>query len=219
MTRKRAKRTAIIAGATGLVGSELLKLLVASPEHERIHVLARRPLTERPDKAEVHVVDFSALGKLPRALECYICLGTTIKLAGSQAAFRKVDLDAVVAVARAAHDAGASRLAVVSALGADARSAVFYNRVKGEMEAAVQQLGYKTVAILRPSLLAGERQNLGQATRPGEQISLALLRPWARLIPRSFRPIEAGDVARTMIDALADPVEGLRIIESAAMQP
>src|SRR5690606_8438631 len=113
-------------------------------------------------RLRLHVLDFTAAElRVPPADDVCIALGTTIKAAGSQAAFRRVDFDAVVNTARAARAAGATRLAVVSALGADARSRVFYNRVKGEMQQAVQALGYDAVVIAQPSLLVGDRTALG----------------------------------------------------------
>ncbi len=215
---RQAQRVALIAGATGLLGREVLARIADSPLYESTHLLSRRELRDTPDTVDVHVVDFTRLPPLPTTDDVYICLGTTIRQAGSEAAFRAVDLDAVVAVAKGARAAGAKRLAVVSALGADARSMVFYNRVKGEMEAALAGLGYESVVIVRPSLLAGDRGSLGQPVRLGEQISLALLRPWSGLIPKRVRPIAAQDVARAMVAGLAEPAAGVRVIESGEMQ-
>jgi len=164
------------------------------------------------------VVDFAALPALPAADEAYCCLGTTIKQAGSQAAFRAVDFDAVLGFARAALAAGVRRFAVVSALGAGPRSASFYNRVKGEMEAAVATLGFDSVVIARPSLLAGEREALGQPSRAGEQWALRLSAPFAGLIPKSVRPIQARTVARGMLAALGEARPGVCFVESAELQ-
>jgi uncharacterized protein YbjT (DUF2867 family) len=164
-------------------------------------------------------VDFAALPKaLPPADDVFVALGTTIKVAGSQAAFRAVDFDAVLAIARAGRRAGATRLAVVSALGADASSRVFYNRVKGEMEAAVAGLGYASVTIAQPSLLAGDRKALGQPERPGEVWAMRLLAPVLGLVPKSFRPIAARDVAAALVEAVATGTPGIARLSSAAMQ-
>jgi uncharacterized protein YbjT (DUF2867 family) len=133
-------RVALVAGATGLVGRSLLPLLEASEQYSHVHVLVRRavPGIESNPKVLFHTVAFAHLPTpFPRADDVYIALGTTIKVAGSQEAFRHVDHDFVVNTARAARAAGARRLAIVSALGADPKSRVFYNRVKGEMQAAV----------------------------------------------------------------------------------
>ncbi len=137
-------RTVLLAGATGLVGRALLQQLLEHPQTQHVHVLLRRAasaIAAHP-KLELHVVDFAHLRRLPRVDDVYIALGTTIKVAGSQEAFRQVDHDHVIAIARAAREAGAKRLAVVSALGADRGSRVFYNRVKGEMEADAAALCY-----------------------------------------------------------------------------
>jgi uncharacterized protein YbjT (DUF2867 family) len=164
------------------------------------------------------VVDFNALPTLPTVDDVYVALGTTIKVAGSQAAFRAVDFDAVVNTARGAREAGAHRLAVVSALGADAKSGVFYNRVKGEMQAAIAQLGYESVLIAQPSLLVGDREALGQPTRAGEVWATRLLRPVMGLVPASVRPIEARTVARALLGATLEGAPGVHTLSSARMQ-
>ena len=154
-------RIALLVGGTGLVGRALLSMLLASKHYQRVHVLLRRtsPDIKASAKLRIHQVDFAQLPpELPRADDVFITLGTTIKIAGSQAAFRQVDFDFVVNTARAARAAGATRLAVVSALGADAKSRVFYSRVKGEMQEAIAQLGYETVVIAQPSMLLGDRR-------------------------------------------------------------
>ena len=214
-------RTALVAGATGLIGQALLAQLLDDDRYDRVEVVARRPLTSafaRHPRLAVRIGDAAALaGEEPRADDVYIALGTTIKVAGSEAAFRAVDFDLVVAIARAARRAGASRLGVVSALGADATSLVFYNRVKGEMEAAVRALGYSSVVIARPSLLLGDRAALGQPTRRGEVWAARLLGPMLPLVPASVRPIGAAAVAAALIATVAD-APALRVLSSAEMQ-
>jgi uncharacterized protein YbjT (DUF2867 family) len=207
----------LLAGATGLVGRALLTELLAKPGHEPVHLLVRRP-QEAPKGAIAHTVDFARLPVLPPATEAYCALGTTIKDAGSQAAFRAVDFDAVVAFAKAAKAAGVQRLALVSALGADARSSNFYSRVKGEAEAALQALGFASLVIARPSLLVGDRSALEQRARPGERLALALTGPIAGLIPRGLRPIRAEAVAQAMVDALHTRGPGVHVLNSAQMQ-
>src|SRR5262245_50742332 len=145
-----ANRTVILAGATGLVGREILQGLLADPTVSAVHSYGRRPLPMQHPKLTSHVVDFQALPALPQADEAYLALGTTIKVAGSQAAFRAVDYDANLAVARAALAAGVKRLGLVSAMGADAGSTVFYSRVKGELEAALGQMAFAGLVIARP---------------------------------------------------------------------
>ena len=210
--------TALLAGATGLIGRELARHW-SGPG--LLHLLVRRPAAPAgaaPQLQRVHLVDFAALPALPKADEAFCCLGTTIKVAGSQAAFRAVDFDAVLAFARAAQHAGVQRFAVVSALGASPRSTGFYNRVKGEMELGLESLGFASLVIARPSLLAGDRTALGQPARTGERLALALTAPLAPLIPKAWRPVAAATVARAMQRALAEGRPGVRIVESAELQ-
>lgn len=221
MARGTAPRSAWLVGATGLVGHALLPLLLESADYAQVHVLVRRavPGLRTHPKLATHTVDFGALpADLPAADDVYIALGTTIKVAGSQAAFRKVDFDCVVDAARAARAAGARRLAVVSALGADPASRVFYNRVKGEMQDAVAQLGFESVVIAQPSLLVGDREALGQPTRAGEVWAARLLRPVMGLVPASVRPIEARTVACSLLRTIFADAPGVRLLSSAQMQ-
>jgi uncharacterized protein YbjT (DUF2867 family) len=214
------ERRALLAGATGLVGSALLPMLTDSPRYGEVHVLVRRDVAGLGGKARVHVVDFAALpANLPAVDDAYIALGTTIKVAGSQAAFRQVDLDFVVNTARAARASGATRLAVVSALGANAGARIFYNRVKGEMQAAVATLGFDCVTIAQPSLLLGDRAALGQPVRAGEVWGERLLAPLRWLVPRGVRPIRARDVAAALLAATLAGEPGVHVLGSGAMQP
>lgn len=211
--------SAWLAGATGLVGQELLQRLLADPRYGQVHAIGRRAPPLQHERLRAHGVDFTRLPALPPARDAYIALGTTIKVAGSQAAFRAVDLDAVLAVARAARQAGVSRLGVVSAMDANAQSWVFYNRVKGEMEAGLAGLGFETLVIARPSLLLGSRSGLAQPPRFGEhalQWGMRALRP---LIPADYRAIHAQDVARALEDAVLRGAPGLQLLSSGAMQP
>jgi uncharacterized protein YbjT (DUF2867 family) len=212
------RKAVLVAGATGLVGRALVQQLVARPGHEPVHLMVRRPQDEVPRGAIAHVVDFARLPVLPPAQEAYCALGTTIKVAGSQEAFRAIDHDAVIAFAQGARAAGVKRFAVVSALGADARSRNFYSRVKGEMERDLRRLGFETLVIARPSLLAGSRSGLGQPERLGERMALAVTGPIAPLIPKAVRPIPAEAVARAMIQALHTLGPGVHRLDSGTMQ-
>lgn len=216
-----ASRVALLAGATGLIGRSLLRLLLADARYTAVHLLLRRAVPGiAPDpKLTLHAVDFAQLPQaFPAVDDVFIALGTTIRVAGSEAAFRHVDFDCVVNTARAARDAGATRLAVVSALGADAHSRVFYNRVKGDMEAAVGAMGYGSVVLAQPSLLVGDRAALGQPVRAGEVWATRLLGPFMGLVPKSVRPIQARAVASAMLGASIEAVPGVRILSSAQMQ-
>jgi uncharacterized protein YbjT (DUF2867 family) len=217
--RSAAIRTAVVAGASGLVGRELVGRLLLRTEYKSVVALTRRPLRLdrrlREVPASFERLD-ETLGPVIAAdarVDAFCCLGTTIRTAGSEAAFRRVDHDYVLSFARWAIRRGAVRLIVVSALGADARSRVFYNRVKGEVEGALRELAGTSLVIVRPSLLDGRRDE----ARLGEMLALFLSRPLRRLLPVAIRPITVADVAQTMIDAaLAD--QPAAIIESATMQ-
>ncbi len=209
-------RIVALAGATGLVGREILRGLVADPSVSQIHVLGRRAPEPAP-KVISHLVDFHSLPALPTLDEVYLALGTTIKVAGSQAAFRAVDFDAALAVARAALSAGARRAGLVSAMGASSKSGIFYSRVKGELEDALAALPFEGLVIARPSMLAGDRARLGQPERGGEKIAVALSALLGPLIPKNYRPIAAGDVARALLTRV--PIaRGREVVLSGTMR-
>jgi uncharacterized protein YbjT (DUF2867 family) len=213
-------RCAVVAGASGLVGRELVRRLLREPRYRGIFALSRKPLATVDPRLEVVAAAFDRLPHVLQGVESagasidvFCCLGTTIGVAGSREAFRQVDHDYVLALGRWAQRAGARRMVVVSALGADPDSRVFYNRVKGETERDLAALGLPSLVIARPSLLAGERAEF----RPGERLALLATRPLRALIPARIRPIAAEDVAQALVDAaLADVPPS--IVESAAMQ-
>lgn len=195
---------ALVAGATGLVGSFVLRHLLDDPRYRHVTVLSRRNLDVSHHKLEVDVVDFENLGSvsLEPVEHAFCCLGTTLKKAGSRAAFRHVDLDYVLAFGRLARDAGAKRLIVVTSIGANPRSRVFYNKVKGEAEAGLRELGLPMLVLLRPSMLLGSRGE----KRLGEQIAAKLAVPLLPVLAGPFaryRPISAEVVARAMVAAAA----------------
>ena len=218
-------RVAVVAGATGMVGRAVLARLTAdkTSAYAAVHTLGRRapelPAGAPNARLVSHVSESLLEAQVPPADDMFIALGTTISVAGSQAAFRAVDLDTVLALARAARAAGVRRLGVVSAMGADAKSQVFYNRVKGEMELAVSALGFDTVVIARPSLLDGERDALGQPTRRGEQLALQVMRLLKPLIPRNYRAISDTLVAKALVEAVQAGRPGVQILLSGQMQP
>lgn len=210
--------SALLAGASGLIGREVARCWTGPGP---LHLLVRRDLLPQASRAalhRVHVVDFEALPPLPQAELAFCCLGTTLKAAGSEAAFVAVDHTAVLSFARAAQRAGVRHFAVVSALGASPQSSRFYNRVKGEMEAELAMLGFTSLVLARPSLLAGDRASLGQPARPAERLALALTAPLRPFIPQAWRPIEAAVVARALLRALSRPEPGVRILNSALLQ-
>jgi uncharacterized protein YbjT (DUF2867 family) len=211
-------RAALVAGATGLVGQAVLTLLLADKRYSAVHVVGRRAPNVQHPKLVVHIRPSMLEAACPAVDDVFIALGTTIKLAGSQAAFKAIDGDAVVAIASAAKAAGATRLAVVSAMGASAQSGVFYNQVKGEMEAAVSQLGFDTLVIARPSLLAGDRDALKQPERMAEKLSLVAFKWLEPLIPANYRAIHASSVAQAMVSKLQTAGAGKHVLLSGEMQ-
>jgi len=212
-----ATRRVVLAGATGLVGGHLLDGLLGDETVAEVHVVGRRPIPVSHAKIRMHVVDLRAIPPLPAADEVYLALGTTIRVAGSRKAFRSVDYDANLAVARAAHQAGARRIGLVSAMGANASSSVFYNRVKGELEEAV--LRFETVAtiVVRPSLLLGDRQRLGQPARLGETLAKPIMSFLRVILPRNYCAISAEKVARALL-AEVPSAKGARVMSSADLQ-
>jgi uncharacterized protein YbjT (DUF2867 family) len=209
---------ALVAGATGLVGQAVLAALLADKHYSAVHPGGRRAPTLQHPKLTHHIVDFAALPELPRADDVFICLGTTIKVAGSQKAFRAVDYDSVLALALAALARGATKLGVVSAMGADAKSHVFYSRTKGEMEAALVSMDYPSLSIVQPSMLAGERAALNQPTRSGEVWALHISRWLKPLIPANYRSVLAADVAAGLVRAVKAGQPGVHRIPSGALQ-
>ena len=204
----------LIAGATGLVGRECLAPALADSAFDRVVVLARRPREGPADpKLDWRVADFAHLDaqRSAFAVDAIICaLGTTIKVAGSRERFREVDHDYPLALARLGAAAGATHFLLVSALGADAGSRIFYNRVKGETERDILALEYPDVTIARPSLLVGERAE----PRLGEQIGQIL----GLAVPGKYRPIRARVVARALVDAARTSGDGRRVLDSAEMR-
>lgn len=202
----------LVAGATGLVGSEILRFLEDDPTVAEIRPLVRRPVEARSPKVRPVLADLSSPGALrdhpafDGVTHLYSALGTTIRAAGSQGEFRRVDLYLPRAIAQAARDHGVGHFLLVSALGADARSRVFYNRVKGELEEEVLRMGFRTVTIARPSLLLGDRR----PPRPGEELGKRI--GW--LFPARWRPVEAKSVALALVRAAREDATGVRVIEN-----
>ncbi len=209
-------RTVLLAGATGLVGGLMLQALLADRTVSEVHTLSRRPLNARHAKLEVHVVNFTDLPELPQVDEVYLALGTTIKVAGSQEAFRAVDLKANLAVARAAFEAGARRIGLVSAAAANAKSSMFYNRVKGELEDALKAMNLTALVIAQPSLLLDYRDGLGQPTRIGEIISIPIARLLAPVLPGAYRPVHARAVALSLVKTVPN-ADGVVVLASDAL--
>jgi len=212
--------SAVVLGATGLVGGCLLGVLASDTECESIVAIGRRPSGAHDRKLTEVTVDLADTDRYVEHLrvDCVFCaLGTTIKKAGSEAAFRRVDYEYPLAAARAASSAGAGRFALVSAVGADAKSSVFYNRVKGELEDALRALLFpRGVRVLHPSVLLGERTE----SRPGEQIAATLMRATAPLFAgglKKYRAITADTVARALVTAARSDGEGFVVYEGESL--
>ena len=193
------QRKVLIAGATGLVGGLMLRALLSDRTVSEVHAVSRRALSLSHPKLQVHIVNFSRLPALPQTDEVYLALGTTIKVAGSRTAFRAVDLEANLAVAKAAVEAGARRVGLVSAAGASARSSMFYNRVKGELEDALKAMDLAALVIAQPSLLLDNRDGLQQPPRIGEKIAIPIAKLLAPIIPGAYRPVRARAVAQSLV--------------------
>jgi uncharacterized protein YbjT (DUF2867 family) len=206
-------RTAVLLGATGLVGGHALRLLAHDGRWDRVVTLDRRPLATASARHAPHVVDVGRLAEHADLLagdDLFCCLGTTMKQAGSEEAFRRVDLEIPAEAARLAHGRGAGQMLLVSALGADPNSRIFYNRTKGEAEAAVRAVGFESVGLFRPSLLTGDRDE----GRPGEQAAAVALRVVSPLLLgplSSLRPTPAEAVARALVAVAAERPAGVRV--------
>lgn len=203
--------SAVVVGATGLVGRECLKQLAACPRFERVTALARRALPDdiQDPKLRAVVVDFDRLDERRDVFQvshAFCAFGTTIKQAGSQERFRQVDFGYPLRVAQLAVAAGARHFLLVSSVGASATSRGFYLRVKGELEEAVTALGFRSLTIVRPSLLLGGRKEF----RLGEELAMRF--SWA--FPRKYRAVHVRDVARALVHAAAEDQPGVRVIEN-----
>jgi len=207
------KKTALIIGATGLVGRQLLLQLLECPEFEKVCCFVRRSSGLVHEKLSEEIVDFDQPDKWKHLMKgdvLFSCMGTTLKTAGSQDAQWKIDFDYQFNAAKCASENGVPAFVLVSAAGANARSGMFYNRMKGQLDEAVAALPFRQITILRPSILDGDRKE----SRPGEKAGLVVMK-FLRFIPglRSYRPIDVRIVARAMLNAsLSNRFEKLLIV-------
>lgn len=203
----------LLLGATGLVGRELLAVLLGDDAIEQVRVVARRSTGVASPKLQEHRIDLEEMAEQPElfAVDAIFCaLGTTIKVAGSEEKFRRVDHDYPLVAAQLGRTQNAQHYLLISALGADAESRIFYNRVKGETERDILQLHYPRTTIARPSLLLGERQEF----RLGERIFARL----GFLVPAAYKPIAARDVAKALVDAAKHQSSPVEILTSRMMR-
>lgn len=191
--------TSIIVGSTGLVGGNVIKVL--SNKKQRAIALTRRSIPNLPPNITEMIIDFDAFeknGSLPSCNNVFICLGTTIKTAGSKENFRKVDIDYCLSIARKAKESGAETLSLISSIGANSSSKNFYLRTKGELEESIQRLGFSTVNIFRPSFLVGERSEKRLAEKIA--INLAKIMDFFLIGTASkYRSVKAESLAKTMV--------------------
>ncbi|PYY06676.1 MAG: oxidoreductase [Acidobacteria bacterium] len=205
-------KSALIAGSTGLVGSDCLQFLLASPEYASVTALVRKGSGISHPKLLEQLVDFESLGNFPGSDDVFCALGTTIKKAGSQPAFRRVDLEYPLLLAERSLTAGAKQFLLVSSVGANAKSGNFYLHTKGELEDALQRLPFVSLHIFRPSFLVGERKE----KRTGEHLGMVLAEALKFTMVgalRKYRSIRAATVAQAMVKAAALGNTGVHIYE------
>lgn len=205
-------KTALIAGSTGLIGRQLLNLLLKSQDYQKVIALTRRDLPAHPKLSQV-IVDAGGLaGKadLLKADDVFCCLGTTMAKAGSREKFREIDFDYPLELARISHALGARQYLLVSALGANKDSKLYYNKVKGEVEDAISAVGFDTFHVFRPSLLLGARSE----KRSGEDAAKVVYKIFGFLIPKKFQAIDSSQVAAAMLHFASGHKNGKFLHES-----
>jgi len=210
------KKNALVLGATGLVGKELVNLLLQQDTYEKINLLVRKPLAIDHPKCEQHIINFDHLHHYSewfQVTDIFCCLGTTIKTAGSKEAFRKVDYGYPLEAAKLAKEKGAHKYLIISAMGANPKSLFFYNQVKGQLEESLTKLELPSLHILRPSLLLGEREEFRFGERMAAKMSGFLNAVLAGPF-KPFRAIEAKKVAAAMVNAASTDVKGVKIYKS-----
>lgn len=208
-------KTALVLGATGLIGDILTHRLVESSLYRTVTVLVRRPLGWQHPRLQEIAFDFDTPDTLPvQADDLFCCLGTTMKKAGSKGAFQKVDYQYPLDIARLGLQAGASQFLIVTSMGADGQSTFFYNRVKGEVERDLTSLQYPTLLIFRPSVLLGHRNE----NRLLEKIAEGAMRLFSPIIPARYKGIDASKVANAMLVTAQQGLVGKHVFESDALQ-
>lgn len=210
-------KVALITGATGLIGSQLVQLLLEDSYYGKVIAVTRKPLDDQHSKLENLALDFDKLTEHYNALKAddvFCCLGTTIKVAKTKEAFRKVDFEYPLELARISKSQGASQFLLVSALGANKNSSVFYNKVKGEVEEAIQKISFSSMHVFRPSLLLGPRTE----HRSGEDAAKWFFKFLGFLIPAKYKAVQSIKVARAMLHFAKTNNKGFHIIESDELQ-
>jgi uncharacterized protein YbjT (DUF2867 family) len=213
-------KSALVAGSTGLTGSALVKLLSDNSEYHQVFLVVRQTSNFTNKKISEYLVDFDKLSDnlstIPKVDEVFCCLGTTMKKAGNKEAFRKVDYQYPLELAKWASNKGIQRFLCISALGADESSGIFYNRVKGDMERDISKLNIPSITFFRPSLLIGNRKE----SRPMERLGIILFNTFSFLFIgplKKYKGIKVEKVAEAMIAVAARDGKGVKVIESGEM--
>lgn len=212
-----AMKVALLAGGTGLIGSQLLKMLTDDSRYHKVKCLTRNSLPISHNKIEVIKTDGSNLNEIQDQLQAddvFCCLGTTIKKARTEEAFKKIDFEYPLLLASICHAKGAKQFLIISSLGADPNSSVFYNKVKGEVEKEIDLLGYPSLHIFRPSLLLGPRPE----ERSGEDAAKLFFKLFGFLIPSKYKAIDSKKVASAMLQSAKRDEIGKFVHESKSLQ-
>jgi uncharacterized protein YbjT (DUF2867 family) len=197
------KKTVIVAGSSGLVGSEAVKLLLDDSSYEEVILLVRKKSEINHPKVKEILFNFNSSEyhiENIQADSMFICIGTTMKKAQTKEAFKEVDLNIPVKLAKLAKKLSVRKVSVISAMGAELHSSFFYNRVKGELETQIISLNLPSVILIRPSLLIGHREEI----RFGERVAEKVYKVLPFIYPKKYQPIEASRVALAMIKADSD---------------
>jgi uncharacterized protein YbjT (DUF2867 family) len=216
MEISKSEKTALVLGATGLVGTYLVDQLLEHPAYAKVRILVRDKMNRTHPKLEQHRVNFDHLERyadLFRVHDLFLCLGTTMAQAGSKAAFRKVDFGYNYTAAELAADKGANQVLLVSSIGADPDSLFFYSQVKGDLEVAIRQLPFWAIRIFQPSFLLGERTENRWGERLASQIARAVDSVTGNWLSR-YRPVEAEYVAAAMVAAAQSLRGGISVVTS-----
>ncbi|TDO26774.1 NAD(P)H-binding protein [Sediminibacterium goheungense] len=207
------QRTALILGASGLTGQVLLQLLLVDPLYRSVTIYVRKRVRIDHPKLIQLVVDYEKLDTAIEADDVFCCLGTTIKKAGTQAAFRQVDLVYPEKAAALQKAGGSKRFLLISAVGADMDSSIFYSKIKGQVEKAIEALNFSGTYIFRPSLIMGERAE----RRVGEKIAMSIAKIIGPLLVgpfKKYQPVSALSIAKAMQHAAHHYDEGIHYISS-----
>ncbi|MBL3656526.1 NAD-dependent epimerase/dehydratase family protein [Fulvivirga sediminis] len=214
------KKSALVLGSTGLIGNQLLHILLKDHYYYKVYAVSRHELEFKNDRLVTVIADFDNVDERIEGLafnDIYCCLGTTIKKAGNKEAFKQIDLDYPLKVAQKGLKQGASKYLLISAMGADKKSTFFYNRIKGEVEEALAKMKYRSVHIFRPSLLLGDREE----KRPGEAAASVISKLFSFAFVgalKKYKPVESSKVAQAMLALAKDKTKGVHIHESEELQ-